>query len=76
MTYLTARRPVLTETMGVFIVPFMMCVCVHVCALGAAVRIISTMADNSTPDLSTTTQEYCILGRDVRTRIICERGYN
>jgi len=66
MTYLTASRPVLAETMEVFTAPFMMCVCVHVCALGAAVRIISTMADNSTPDLNTTKQEYCILGRDVR----------
>jgi len=34
--------------------------------LGAAVRIISTLAGISTPDLSTTKQEYCILCGDVR----------
>jgi len=68
MTYLPARHPVVTETMEVFTVPFIMCVCIHVCALGAIVRIISTVADIPTPDLNTTKQENGILGRDVRNQ--------
>jgi hypothetical protein len=62
-----ARHPVIPETMEVFTVRFTMCVCSYRCALGAAVRIISTLADISTPDLNPRKQECYILDRGVRS---------
>ena len=51
-------------------------ICIHECALRAAVRIIVTMADISTPDLPVTVQTAVYSAATFGALIICERGYN